>query len=220
MPIPWTEALKANWPLSQKDGTFQTAASLLGLWGSQVSLSNRELLSLSELSFSLRQTCWLSHLGILGLHFSGPGLKSWSSWCWIQMLWYSGRSLDFWLASRLCVTVLGVELMMRLCLSLSCVSVCVFFFSPNLPNVRDFSGSSGVSSRGHCSFPSCRFGVSYGKRWIQEPPGCLELSCIIFVKWLKALWEKIYAPRLMVARLPFTEISPNYFQDPLPSEVK
>ena len=95
-----------------------------------------------------------------------------------------------------------------------------FFFSPKLPNVRDLSGSFGVPSRGHCSFPSCRFGVSYGKRWIQEPPGCLELSCIIFVKWLKALWEKIYAPRLMVARLPFTEISQNYFQDLLPSEVK
>lgn len=44
---------------------------------------------------------------------------------------------------------------------LLCFRVGFFFFPPNLPNVRDLSGSFGVSSRGHCSFPSCRFGVSY-----------------------------------------------------------
>ena len=74
----------------------------------------------------------------------------------LEEVWIFDLPLD-------CVTVLGVELMMRLCLSLSSVSVWVPP-PPIFPSVRDLSGSFGVSSRGHCSFPSCRLGVSYGKR--------------------------------------------------------
>lgn len=136
----------------------------------------------------------------------------------LEEVWIFDLPLD-------CVTVLGVELMMRLCLSLSSVSVWVFF-SPLFSPVW---GISLVVLGFHPEdiVPSLAVDLVclMERDEFRSLPCChckLELSCIILVKWPEALWAKFYVPRLMVARWRFTEnlpkLLPGFFT--LRSEVK
>ena len=141
------------------------------------------------------------------------------------MLWSSGRSLDFRLASGLCYCVgCGVndEIVPQ---PLLCF--CVGFFFPPL-----FSPVWGISLvvlgfHPEDIVPSLAVDLVclMERDEFRSLPCChckLELSCIILVKWPEALWAKFYVPRLMFARWRFTENLPKLLPGSftLRSEVK